>query len=150
MTPADVRDRLTHALRLDLIGPDPDEPQVPEILNPAVSVDVLFASEVVEKYAWTYCLRSMMARVPAIIPVTDLRQDAAAALKRARDSRQPVVITQRGRAAAVLVSIETYKAAEHERELLRLLAKGDREIAAGKGHDLDSVLADADELLARE
>ena len=91
-----------------------------------------------------------MARVPAIIPVTDLRQDAAAALKRARDSRQPVVITQRGRAAAVLVSIETYKAAEHERELLRLLAKGDREIAAGKGHDLDSVLADADGLLAGE
>lgn len=91
-----------------------------------------------------------MARVPAIIPITDLRQDAAAALKRARDSRQPVVITQRGRAAAVLVSIETYKAAEHERELLRLLAKGDREIGAGKGHDLDAVLADADELLARD
>lgn len=89
-----------------------------------------------------------MARVPAIIPVTELRQDAAAALKRARDSRQPVVITQRGRAAAVLVSIETYKAAEHERELLRLLAKGDREIGLGKGHDLDAVLADADELLA--
>jgi prevent-host-death family protein len=91
-----------------------------------------------------------MARVPAVIPVTDLQQDAAAALKRARDSRQPVVITQRGRAAAVLVSIETYKAAEHERELLRLLAKGDKEIAAGKGHDLDAVLADADGLLARD
>jgi prevent-host-death family protein len=89
-----------------------------------------------------------MAKIPAIIPVTDLRQDAAAALKRARDSRQPVVITQRGRATAVLVSIETYKAAEHERDLLRLLAKGDREIGAGKGHDLDAVLADADELLA--
>ena len=88
-----------------------------------------------------------MARVPAIIPVTDLRQDAAAALKRARDSRQPVVITQRGRAAAVLVSVEAYEAAEHERHLLRLLAKGDREIAAGKGYDLDSVLADAAELL---
>ena len=60
------------------------------------------------------------------------------------------MITQRGRAAAVLVSIETYKAAEHERELLRLLAKGDREIGAGKGHDLDAVLADADELLAQD
>lgn len=37
---------------------------------------------------------------------------------------------------------------EHERQLLRLLAKGDREIAAGKGYDLNAVLADADELLA--
>jgi hypothetical protein len=32
MNPADVRDRLTHALRLDLIGPDPGEPQVSETL----------------------------------------------------------------------------------------------------------------------
>ena len=58
-----------------------------------------------------------MSKVPAIIPVTDLRQDAAAALKRARDSRQPVVITQRGRAAAVLMSVEAYEAAEHARQL---------------------------------
>lgn len=90
-----------------------------------------------------------MAKVPAIIPVTDLRQDAAGALKRMRDSGQPVVITQRGRAAAVMVSVEAYEAAEHERQLLRLLAKGDREIAAGKGYDLDEMLADADQLLAR-
>lgn len=32
-TSADVRARLTHALRLDLIGPDPDEPQVNEVLS---------------------------------------------------------------------------------------------------------------------
>lgn len=32
MTSADVRARLTHALRLDLIGPEPDEPQVAETL----------------------------------------------------------------------------------------------------------------------
>ena len=37
MTPADVRDRLTHALHLDLIGPDPGEPQISEILNIAPS-----------------------------------------------------------------------------------------------------------------
>ena len=49
-----------------------------------------------------------------------------------------------------MVSIETYKAAEHEREVLRLLAKGHRDIAAGKGYDLDSVLADADALLDRK
>jgi len=91
-----------------------------------------------------------MARVPAMIPVTDLQQDAASALKRARKSRKPVVISQRGRATAVLVSIEAYKAAEHELDLLRLLAKGDREVAAGKGYDLDAVLADADVLLSRK
>jgi prevent-host-death family protein len=91
-----------------------------------------------------------MPKVLDIIPVTDLRQDAAAALKRVRSSRRPVVITQRGRAAAVMLSIDAYEQREHERELLRVLARGEREIAAGKGHTLTSVLAEADRLLATD
>ena len=90
-----------------------------------------------------------MPRVPDIIPVTDLRQDAAAALKRVRSSKQPLVITQRGRAAAVMLSIEAFERAEQERELLRLRARGEKEIAAGEGYDLDDVLGEADTLLAR-
>jgi prevent-host-death family protein len=90
---------------------------------------------------------TFMSKVPNIIPVTDLRQDAAAALKRLKSSKQPVVITQRGRAAAVLLSMEEYERGEHERQLLRLLARGEQEIAAGKGFDLDAVLAEADSIL---
>jgi len=88
-----------------------------------------------------------MAKVPTIIPITDLRQDAATVLRRVRNSHEPVVITQRGRAAAVLMSAEAYARSERDRELLRLLARGEKEIAAGKGHDLDAVLAEADALL---
>lgn len=89
-----------------------------------------------------------MTRVPDIIPISDLRQDAATVLSRARQSRQPVVITQRGRAAAVMVSIDEFERAQSEREILLLLARGEKEIAAGKGFDLDSVLAEADDLIA--
>ena len=89
-----------------------------------------------------------MAKIPTIVPITELRQDAAAALRQAHLSRQPVVITQRGRAAAVLLSMEAYERGEHERQLLRLLARGEQEIAAGKGLSLDEVLAEADALLA--
>jgi prevent-host-death family protein len=89
-----------------------------------------------------------MPRVPDIIPVTDLRQDAAAALKRLRASKQPVVITQRGRPAAIMISVEEYERGEHERQILRILARGEREIKKKKGHDLDDVLAEADRLLA--
>jgi prevent-host-death family protein len=88
-----------------------------------------------------------MARIPAIIPVSDLRQDAAAALKRVQTTEQPLIITQRGRAAAVLLSMKVYERAEHERELLHLLLQGEKEIAAGIGFDLDTVLAEADDLL---
>jgi prevent-host-death family protein len=88
-----------------------------------------------------------MPKVPNIMPVTDLRQDAAAALKRLKASKQPVVITQRGRAAAILLSMEEYERGERERQLLRVLARGEQEIRAGKGFDLDTVLAEADALL---
>ena len=50
----------------------------------------------------------------------------------------------------MLLSVESYERGERERELLRLLARGDREIAAGEGHSLDSVLAEADALLAED
>lgn len=91
-----------------------------------------------------------MAKLPNILPVTDLRQDAAAVLKQVCRSKEPLVITQRGRAAAVLLSAEAYQQAEHERQLLRLLARGEKEIAEGNGYDLDAVLAEADALLDAE
>ena len=88
-----------------------------------------------------------MAKIPNIIPITDLRQDATTIIKRVTASREPIVITQRGRAAAVMVSTEAYEHSQHELELLRHLARGEKEIEAGKGHDLDAVLNEADALL---
>lgn len=91
-----------------------------------------------------------MGKLLNIIPVSDLRQDAAKVLKRVRESEEPLIITQRGRAAAVMLSVEAYERSERNRELLRLLARGEKEIETDKGHDLDSVLAEADALLAEE
>jgi prevent-host-death family protein len=91
-----------------------------------------------------------MGKVLNLIPVSDLRKDAARVLKRVRDSKEPLVITQRGRAAAVMLSVEAYERSERDRELLRLLARGEKEIEAGEGYDLDSVLSEADALLAEE
>jgi prevent-host-death family protein len=86
-------------------------------------------------------------KIPDIIPVTDLRQDAAAVLKRLQDSPGPLVVTQRGRAIAVIQSIDAYEKSEHERELLHLLAVGEKEIAESEGHTLSSVLKEADAFL---
>ena len=88
-----------------------------------------------------------MTRMPQIVPISDLRKGAAALLKKVRESRDPVVVTQRGRPAAVLLSVEEFERREQDLEILRLLARGEKEIAAGVGHDLEEVLADADELL---
>jgi PHD/YefM family antitoxin component YafN of YafNO toxin-antitoxin module len=58
-------------------------------------------------------------------------------------------VTQRGKPAAVLLSVNAYEKSEQEREILKMLALGEREIAAGTGYDLDDVLADADGFLAK-
>ena len=86
-------------------------------------------------------------KIPDIIPVTDLRQDAASILKRLKNSVNPLVVTQRGRAIAVIQSIDAYEKTEHERDLLRLLVAGEKDIAEGKGHTLASVMKEADALL---
>jgi prevent-host-death family protein len=88
-----------------------------------------------------------MHRSPKIIPISDLRQNASNIIKSVASSREPVFITQRGRAAAVMVSMENYEHAQHENEILRLLARGEKEIEAGTGYELDSVLKEADKIL---
>jgi prevent-host-death family protein len=90
----------------------------------------------------------LMVKVPKIVPVTDLRQDAAGVLKRLKKSQDPLVITQRGRAAAILLSLDAYEKSREEREILRLLARGEKEIASGKGPTLESVMREVDVLLA--
>ena len=86
-------------------------------------------------------------KIPEIIPVSDLRQDAASILKKLQNSQDPLVVTQRGRAIAVIQSIDAYEQAEHERHLLHLLAVGEKEGAEGKGSTLTSVMQSADGLL---
>jgi len=91
-----------------------------------------------------------MGKLPNIIPVSDLRRDAAKLLKQLKNSKEPLIITQRGRATAVMIGVDAYEKSEHEKELLHLLAMGDREIEIGEGYDLDTVFAEADALLAKE
>jgi prevent-host-death family protein len=90
-----------------------------------------------------------MPRENRAVSVSDLHQETAAVMRRVRGSKRPLVITERGRAAAVLVSVETYERQERERVLLHELARGDREITAGRGFSLARVLADADKVLSR-
>ena len=45
---------------------------------------------------------------PDMVPVSDLRQTAASVLHRIKKTRQPVIITQRGRAAAIIMGVDEY------------------------------------------
>ena len=84
-----------------------------------------------------------------ILPISDLKQDAANVLKKIRGNKEPIIITQKSRAIDIIISMEAYEKSEHDKEILRLLAKANKEIEIGEGYDLDTVLAEADLILSQ-
>ncbi len=88
-----------------------------------------------------------MSKVPKIIPISDLRQNASDIVRGLSSSQEPIFITQRGRAAAVMVNMEAYETSQRELDILRLLARGEKEIEAGIGYKIDEVLKEADRFL---
>ncbi len=89
-----------------------------------------------------------MSTVPVIVPISDLRQDAAGLFRRVVASDEPMFVTQRGRASVVIQSTHSYERVHHENEILRMLVQGDVDIAAGAGRDAEDVLTEARALLA--
>ncbi len=87
-----------------------------------------------------------MNSIPNIIPISDLRQDAADVIKSVNTQDEPVVITQRGRASAVLLGMSSYEEFQKKLEILNLLLRGEQEIQAGVGYDLDDVITDSRKL----
>ena len=89
-----------------------------------------------------------MAAIPSIIPISELRQDTAAIIKKTKRTQEPVFITQRGRVTAVLVSADSYERTQYELGMLRAIAKGDAEAASGKGVNLETVFEEVEAMLA--
>lgn len=68
----------------------------------------------------------------AIEPVTVLKTRSAELIRRARETRRPVVITQNGRATAVLQDVESFREQREALLLLKLLVQGTEELRAGR------------------
>ena len=72
-----------------------------------------------------------------IIPISDLQRQAAQVLIDVNASSEPIIITQRGRASAVLISAKRYAEIEKDLEafddleLEYLIAIGEKAIAEG-------------------
>jgi prevent-host-death family protein len=81
-----------------------------------------------------------------IIPISDLQTKAKKYVEQVKETDEAVVITQRGRAAAVLVSFESYEGLLATRDEMshpdweRRLTRARRESKQGKGISLDAYL----------
>ena len=69
---------------------------------------------------------------PTVKPVTELKRHATRIIEQLDESRTPLLITERGRAAAVMLDVESYRSMLRKLELLEGIARGERAIADGR------------------
>lgn len=67
-----------------------------------------------------------------IISLSDFKSDASQWLKRLQEESDAVVLTQNGRASAVVQSYDTFQRQQQALLMLKLLAQGEADIAAGR------------------
>lgn len=83
----------------------------------------------------------------ARVSLEQLGDDPKAVVKRLRGEDNAVVVMEEERPVAVLVSPAGFRRMARERQMLRHLALGELEAAAGSGHSLAEVLAECNMLL---
>lgn len=82
-----------------------------------------------------------------LVPVQELRAELARWLQHVADTGRPVVVTQRGRAAAALVSTEALDEIEEGRALVKKTLRGLHDLEAGRVDDDDDVWAEVERVI---
>jgi prevent-host-death family protein len=65
-------------------------------------------------------------------PVTELKRRATEILAELEEERQPLLITEHGRSAAVMLDVESYQEMVNRMALLEGIARGERAILEGR------------------
>ena len=66
-------------------------------------------------------------------PLSEFRAQAASLVKRVRETKRPLMLTQRGHSAAVVLDVGEYDRLIDELELLREIGLAERQLEAGGG-----------------
>jgi prevent-host-death family protein len=76
-----------------------------------------------------------------IQPVSYLKANAAQIMREIAQDQRPVIITQNGKAAAVLQDVASFEQTQETLALLKILALGNAQIEAGKTKPAKEVFA---------
>ena len=82
-----------------------------------------------------------MSLAEQIRPITYLKSSAAELVKEFVTNPEPVIITQNGEAKAVLQDVASFEETQETLALLKILALGNQEVAAGKVKPATEVIA---------
>ena len=75
-----------------------------------------------------------------VIPVTELKNKTKEVLARVIRTHGPVLVTQKGRSAVVIMDVGSYQLEQKRLRLLEEISKGEREIMSSKGISHSEVL----------
>jgi prevent-host-death family protein len=93
------------------------------------------------KFSLSLFWSSAMRYSTQVKPISYLKANAAEVLTRLAEQREPMVITQNGEAKAVLQDVASYEETQETLALLKILALGNQDMAAGKVKPAADVVA---------
>ena len=76
-----------------------------------------------------------------VLPITEFRANTSAMLNQLHATKRPVVLTQHGRSAAVIMDVGVYEGLLDEIALLRDVRVAEEQIARGEGIPHEEVVA---------
>lgn len=84
-----------------------------------------------------------------VLPVTEFRANTSSLLTRLQATKRPVVLTQHGRGAAVVMDVRVYEDMLDEIAILRDIRIAEDQIARGEGIPHDEAVAQLRERLVK-
>ena len=86
--------------------------------------------------------------VEDIIPITKVRDQLGSVVDRARETKRPIIVTQNGSAAVVIIDAVQYQREQEKVAYLKGIVAGLEDILAGRVISHEEVEARLDSLLA--
>lgn len=79
--------------------------------------------------------------LPRLVPVTDMKRKATEIIQALQREQEPLLITEHGREAAILMDVTSYRMQERKLELLEGIIRGQKALTEGRTQTHDEVLA---------
>ena len=86
----------------------------------------------------------------SIVSLSEFKSKAAQMFVEMKTKKEPIVLTQRGAASAVVQDFDAHQRLQHALLMLKLMVQGEAEVAAGRMSSQDEVFAGIKARLAAE
>jgi prevent-host-death family protein len=70
--------------------------------------------------------------LPRLVPITDMKRQGGKILDALRAAPGPMIITEHGRAAAILMDVASYEAMTRRDEIIKGIEAGERDLDEGR------------------